>query len=62
MKEYIYCAVDKNGNIQDVKGSSQTTRYYKTDRYLKQFLAWHNKYYTNDLWHIQKFVLVEVEE
>lgn len=59
--EYVYCAVNSNDEIVTVEGSSQKTRYYKTDTYLKRAIKYHNQYHPNDPWRIAKFLLVEVE-
>jgi len=59
--EYIYCAVNSKNEIQWVIGSSKKTKYYATDKYLKQAIEWHNKYYPNDIWHVAKFELKEVD-
>lgn len=60
MEEYIYCAVNKNNEIQTVCGSSRRTRYFKTDHYLGKAVAYHNEYNANDIWRVAKFKLVEV--
>ena len=60
MPEYIYCAVNTKNEIQWVKGSSQKTRYFKTDKYLAKAIQYHNRYYSEDQWRIAKFKLVEV--
>lgn len=62
MIEYVYCAVDKNDDIQWVLGSSKKTRYFKTTRYLSGAVEYHNAYYNEDPWRIQKFQLVKVDE
>lgn len=59
--ECIYCAVNMDDEIQWVWGSSKKTRYFKTDRYLKQAVANHNQYNLSDKWRIAKFKLVEVD-
>ena len=48
MIEYVYCAVDKNDDIQWVLGSSKKTRYFRTTRYLNNAVKYHNKYYNED--------------
>ena len=60
MDEYVYCAVNKDGKIINMRGSS-TTRYFKTDRYLKQFVARGNMFHSANQLRIGKFKLVEVE-
>lgn len=62
MSEYIYCAVNKDGIIQQVCGSSKRTYYFRTDHYLKGAVSYHNHYHVNDLWKVQKFELVAVGE
>lgn len=62
MTEYIYCAVNEQGEIQWVIGSSRRTRYFKTDKYLKGSVKYHNKVYPSDQWRIAKFQLVEVKQ
>ena len=57
MIEYVYCGVNKNMEIQWVKGSSSKTRYFKTPGYLRKAVSYHNKYYSNDLWQIIAFKL-----
>lgn len=58
--EHIYCAVNKDGEIQWVLGSSKKTRYFRTTRYLKEVVRYHNKYHADDPWRVQGFVLIEV--
>lgn len=57
--ECIYCAVDVSGKIQWVRGSSQKTRYFKTDKYLRKAVIYHNKYH-DDKWFVGKFSLKEI--
>jgi len=60
-EEYIFCAVNDRDEIQWVQGSSQKTRYFKTDRYLKRAVEYHNRLYgDNGYWRVAKFKLVEV--
>lgn len=59
--EYIYCAVNSKNEIQWVNGSSKKTKYYVTDKHVKKAIEWHNKYYPNDIWHVAKFELKEVD-
>ena len=60
--EYVYCAVNTEGKIQWVKGSSTKTKYYATDKHVAKAVQWHNEHHSNDLWKVQKFVLVEADE
>lgn len=60
MNEYVYCAVNNRNEIQWVKGSSSKTRYFKTDKYLKKAVEYHNKCYPDDLWRVGRFLLTEV--
>ena len=64
MDNYVYCAVDKNNNIREVRGSSQRTTYFKTDKYLKGAVERHNKLRLShvDEWRIARFKLVEAPE
>ena len=62
MAEYVFCAVDDSNEIQTVHGSSQHTRYFKTDKYLKYAVEQHNKYCKNgNFWRVAKFELKEVK-
>lgn len=58
--ENIYVAVDKKGEIQWVKGSSSKTRYFRTDKYLKSAVEYHNKYYPDDVWEVKKCVIIDM--
>ena len=58
--EYIFCEVNDRDEVQWVCGSSQKTRYFKTDRYLKGAVEYHNRYHGDDMWRVAKFKLVEV--
>ena len=64
VNEKICCAINNQDEIQWVAGSSSKTRYFKTDRYLKTAVSYHNKYHPDDPWRVAKFMLlcVEVEE
>ena len=62
MSEYIYCAVNKDGAIQQVWGSSKRTYYFRTNRYLRRAVSYHNQYHADDPWKVQKFKLVEVDD
>ena len=59
MHEYIYCAVNSQGEIQQVCGSSKRTYYFRTPKYLKGAIEYHNKYH-EEKWRLVKFKLVEV--
>lgn len=59
--EYIYCATDDDGKIYTMRGSSQKTRYYKTDKYLKGMVESANTIHGKKL-HVQKFALIPVEK
>ena len=59
IKENIYVAINKNDEIQWVIGSSSKTRYFRTDKYLKRAVEYHNKYYPEDIWKIRKCVILE---
>ena len=61
IKETIYVAINHKDEIQWVRGSSKKTRYFKTDRYLKGAVEYHNKYHPNDIWKIRKCVILEDE-
>ena len=62
MDNYIYCAVDKNNIIVEVKGSSQRTTYFKTPKYLKGAIERHNEFHPEDERHMVRFKLVEEPE
>ena len=55
IKENIYVAINHNDEIQ----SSSKTRYFRTDKYLKSAVEYHNKYHPEDIWKIRKCVIVE---
>lgn len=61
IKENIYVAINHNDEIQWVKGSSSKTRYFRTDKYLKGAVEYHNKYHPEDMWKIRKCVILEDE-
>ena len=61
IKENIYVAINRNDEIQWVQGSSKKTRYFKTDRYLKGAVEYHNKYHQDDIWEVRKCVILEDE-
>ena len=58
--EYIFCAINDRDEVQWVRGSSQKTRYFKTDKYLKKAVECHNRLYGDNIWRVAKFKLVEV--
>lgn len=60
--EHIFCAVDCNDEVQWVLGSSKKTRYFKTDRYLKTAVEYHNNYHPDNPWRVVRFRLVEDNE
>ena len=60
VSECVYCAVNKDGEVQWVKGSSSKTRYFKTDKYLRQAVKNHNKHSDNK-WFVSVCVLNEVK-
>ena len=67
MRESVYCAVDNDGQIKWMYGSSTKTMYFRTTKYLRGAVANHNKYHKNDPYHIIEFELrpvrtVPVEE
>lgn len=62
MSNYIYCAVNKNNKIVEVRGSSRKTTYFKTDKYLKDAVEKHNEIYPKDKWRTVRFKLVEDPE
>jgi hypothetical protein len=59
IKENIFVAINHKDEIQWVKGSSSKTRYFRTDKYLKSAVEYHNKYHPEDIWKIRKCVIVE---
>jgi hypothetical protein len=59
IKENIYVAINEHDEIQWVKGSSAKTRYFKTDKYLKGAVEYHNKYHPEDIWRVRKCVILE---
>ena len=61
VNEIVYCAVNTDGEIQWVTGSSSKTRYFKTDRYLRKAVAYHNKYHEDDKWLVSVCALNEVK-
>ena len=61
VNETVYCAVNKEGEVQWVKGSSSKTRYFKTDKYLRKAVAYHNKCHEDDKWFVSVCALNEVK-
>lgn len=61
IKEIIFVAINHDDEIQWVKGSSSKTRYFRTDKYLKGAVEYHNKYHPEDIWKVRKCVILEVE-
>ncbi|MBR3239121.1 MAG: hypothetical protein IKF99_11855 [Oscillospiraceae bacterium] len=59
-EEYVFCAVNDRDEVQWVCGSSQKTRYFKTDKHLKKAVEYHNRDYGDNIWRVAKFKLVEV--
>lgn len=59
IKETIYVAINHKDEIQWVKGSSSKTRYFRTERYLKDAVEYHNKYHPEDIWKVRKCMIVE---
>lgn len=62
IKENIYVAINYNDEIQWVRGSSSKTRYFKTDKYLKKAVEYHNKYNPDDKWKVRKCVILEADK
>lgn len=61
IKETIYVAINKDDEIQWVRGSSSKTRYFRTDKYLKKAVEYHNRVYPDDIWKIRECVILEVQ-
>lgn len=61
MEEYVYVAVNDKDEVQWIRGSSSKTRYFKTDKYLKQAVEYNNKYHPDKPLFIKKCKLVPVE-
>jgi len=59
IKESIYVAINHNDEIQWVIGSSSKTRYFRTDKYLKKAVDYHNKLHPEDIWKVRKCLIVE---
>lgn len=62
MRNYIYCIVNQNGELQRGEGSSQKTMFFITDKQCKKWAEWHTKHHPDDEWKAVKFALVPVEE
>ena len=61
VNETVYCAVNKDGEVQWVTGSSSKTRYFKTDKYLRKAVKYHNKTHAKDKWFVSVCVLNEIK-
>lgn len=59
IKENIYVAINHNDEIQWVTGSSSKTRYFRTDKYLKRAVKFHNTAHPEDIWKIRKCIILE---
>lgn len=59
--EFVYCAVDTEGKIQWVQGSSTKTKYYATDKHITKAVEYHNRKHSNDPWKVQRFALVRAD-
>ena len=59
IKETIYVAINRKDEIQWVRGSSTKTRYFRTNKYLKKAVDYHNKYHPEDIWKVRKCVILE---
>ena len=59
IKENIYVAINHNDEIQWVTGSSSRTRYFRTDKYLKRAVKFHNIAHPEDKWKIRKCIILE---
>ena len=59
IRENIYVAINHNDEIQWIKGSSSKTRYFRTDKYLKKAVEYHNRDYPDDIWKVRKCLIVE---
>lgn len=60
VNETVYCAVNKEGEVQWVKGSSSKTRYFKTDKYLRKAVNYHNKHNADGKWFVSVCTLKEI--
>ena len=60
VNEIVYCAVNKDGEVQWVTGSSSKTRYFKTDKHLRKAVMYHNKYH-DEKWFVSVCTLNEVK-
>ena len=50
--ERVFVAINDKNEVQWVTGSSQKTRYFKTDKYLSRAIRYHNRDYPDDRWKI----------
>lgn len=50
--ESVFVAINDKNEVQWVTGSSQKTRYFKTDKYLVRAVRYHNRYHPDDRWKI----------
>ena len=48
--ERVFVAINDKNEVQWVTGSSQKTRYFKTDKYLSRAIRYHNRYRPDDRW------------
>lgn len=48
--ERVFVAINDKNEVQWVTGSSQKTRYFKTDKYLSRAIRYHNRYHPDDRW------------
>ena len=62
IQETVYVAINKNDEVQWVKGSSRKTRYFRTSRYLAKAIAYHNRYHPDDEWKMRLCRLEEVPD
>ena len=59
--EMIYCAVNKDGEIQSVPGFGSPRRYFMTESNLRNAVDSHNKENPSDKWFVSVCVLKEVK-
>lgn len=59
IENYVYCAVNNEGEVQEVRGSSSRITYFKTTKYLNRAVEYHNRYYPDNQWRVAKFKLIE---
>lgn len=48
--ERVFVAINDKNEVQWVTGSSQKTRYFKTDKYLSRAIRYHNRYHPDNRW------------